>query len=245
MRSLVVGTILAAVLASCGGPPGTLYQALLTNTDGDYPLPVTLGDTTGVVVGIGAAQFDPADFRDAGVLADPADPKAFTVTWLGGACDNDTALALRTTDSGYDVELRVHEKLGLGCIALGILRGVRVQTSAPIDVGAITISGDRKIELVMDEDCGPLTAAATDDAKIACGALLEATVGDQRDVFARVTVGPEDGACPGTECAVAAGISAQAWRVDATDRTGRAHTWHCTYADEKASCTAVSEPSPS
>ena len=64
-----------------------------------------IGTWLGLVTGIGAAQFDPADFRDAGVLADPAGPRAFTVTWLGGACDKDAALVLRTTDSGYDIWL--------------------------------------------------------------------------------------------------------------------------------------------
>lgn len=245
MRRLAIGAILTVVLAACLPPPGVLFHATLASPDGGYPLPITFGDTTGLVVGVGAAQFDPADFRDAGVLADPADPKAFIVTWLGGACDNDATLAFRTTDSGYDIDLGVHEKLGLGCIALGILRGLRVETSARLSVGAITISGAKKIELRREDDCGPLTEAATDEAKVACGALIEATVGERVDVYASVTVAPEDGGCPASECSTAEGISARTWRVDATDRQGQPHSWRCTYRDESASCTAVSEPSPS
>jgi hypothetical protein len=245
MKALFVGAILTAVVAACAGPPGTLFQATLSGPDGDYPLPVTLGDTTGLVLGVRAGQFDPGDFRDAGILADPGEPKAFIVTWLGGACDSDAVLVFRTTGSGYDMELRVHEKLGLGCIALGILRGLRVETSAPISLSTITISGAKKIELRREDDCGPLTDAATDDAKVACGVLIEATVGERVDVYASVTVAPEDGGCPGSECSTAEGISARTWRVDATDRQGQPHVWRCTYHDESASCTAVSEPSPS
>ncbi|HEX7948914.1 MAG TPA: hypothetical protein VF494_01090 [Candidatus Limnocylindrales bacterium] len=245
MRPLAIGAILAVVLAACLPPPGVLFHATLADPEGGYPLPITLGDTTGLVVGVGAARFDPADFRDAGVLADPANPKAFIVTWLGGACDNDATLAFRTTDSGYDIELGVHEKLGLGCIALGILRGLRVETSAPVSVSTVTISGAKKIELRREDDCGPLTDAATNDAKVACGVLIEATVGERVDVYASVTVAPEDGACPGTECSTAAGIAARTWRVDATERNGQPHTWRCAYRNESASCTAVAEPSPS
>lgn len=244
MRSHVITAILTvAVLAACGGPPGVQFRTTLSTPSGEYPLPVALGDKTGLVVGIGTAQINSADFRDAGALADPTDPNAFIVTWLGGACDNDAALAFRPTASGYDIGLAVHEKLGLGCTAVGILRALRIETATPIPVEAITISGARTIQLILDEDCGPLVAAATNDSKVACFALINATIGDRRDEFARVTVGPEDGACPGTECATAEGIAAQPWRVDATDRKGQPYAWRCTYRDEAASCTVITPPS--
>jgi hypothetical protein len=244
MRAFVIGAILMAILASCGGPPGTLFHATLTDAAGAYPLPVTLGDTTGLVLGVRAGQFDPADFRDAGILADPAEPEAFIVTWLGGACDSDAVLTFRTTGSGYDIELAEHQKLGLGCTAQGILRGLRVETSAPILLSTITISGAKNIELRREDDCGPLTDAATNDAKVACGLLIEATVGDLVDVYASVTVSPEDGGCPGNECSTAEGIAARTWRVEGTDRQGQSHVWRCAYQAESASCTVVSEPSP-
>jgi hypothetical protein len=244
MRSLVIGTILAAaVLAACGGQPRVLFHATLSNPNGEFPLPVTLGDTTGLVVGIGAGSVDPAGFRDAGVFADPTGPKAVTLTWLGGMCDSEAAVVFRRTDSGYDLELGIHEKLGVGCPAAGILRALRIETSEPIPVAVITVSGARTIQLILDEDCGPLTAAATNDAKVACGTLIEATIGDQTDAFASVSVGPEDGACPGTECSTAEGIAAQPWRIDATDRKGQPHSWRCTYRDETASCTVITVPS--
>ena len=242
MRSLVIGAILTAVLAACGPPPGVQFHTTLSNPNGEFPLPVTLGDETGLVVGIGPARFDPIDFRDAGVLADPTGPRAFILTWLGGMCDNGAALVFRPTDSGYDLQVAVGEKLGLGCPAAGIMRGLRIETSEPIAVVGITISGARTLQLILDEDCGPLAAAATNDAKLACFALIGATIGDRTDAFARVTVVPEDGACPGTECSTAEGIAAQPWRVNATDRKGQPHTWRCTYRDETAACTVITGP---
>lgn len=243
MRALITLAILSAALVACGSPSGVLFRTTLANPNGEFPLPVALGDTSGVVVGIGPAQFDPADFRDAGVLADPTGPNAFILTWLGGMCDGDAALVFSPSDPGYDIRLAVHEKPGLGCPAAGIMRGLRIETSEPIPVDAITISGSKTIQLILDEDCGPLAAAAVDDAKLACLALIDATIGDRTDEFARVTVAPDDGACPGAECSTAAGISAQPWRVDATDRKGQAHSWRCTYRDETATCIVVTEPS--
>ncbi len=242
MRSIVAGAILMAVLAACGPPPGVLFRTTLANPNGEFPLPVTLGDKTGLVVRIGPAEFDQLDFRDAGVLADPVEPKAFILTWLGGACDSDTVVVFWPNDSRYVLQLAVHEKLGLGCPALGILRGLRIETSESIPVDAITITGSKAIQLILDEDCGPLAAAATDDAKLACFALIDATVGDRTDEFATVTVAPDDGACPGTECSTTEGIAAQPWRVDATDRKGQLHSWRCAYRGEAASCTVVTEP---
>lgn len=242
MRSSVIGAILMAALAACGPEPGALFSTTLSNQDGEFPLPVALHDQTGLVAGIGAAQFDPIDFRDAGVLADPTDPTAFILTWLGGMCDNDAALVFRSTGTGYDLQVAVHGKPGLGCPAAGILRALRIETSEPIPVGEITISGSKTIQLILDEDCGPLTAAATNDAKLACLALLETTIGDRTEEFASVTVSPDDGTCPGTECSTAEGIAAQLWRVDAMDRMGQPHLWRCAYRNETASCTVVTVP---
>lgn len=242
MNAVLTGAILTAVLAACGPPPGVLFNTTLSTPNGEFPLPVALGDTSGLVVGIEPAQVDPGDFRDAGVLADPTGPNAFILTWLGGMCDSDAALVLSPSDSGYEIRLAVRERIG-SCPGAGILRGLRIETSEPIPVATITISGSKTIQLILDEDCGPLVAAATNDAKLACLTLIATTIGDRTEEFARVTVAPEDGACPGTECSTAEGIAARLWRVDATDRKGQSHTWRCRYRDEAASCTVVTEPS--
>lgn len=242
MRSIVTGALLAALFTACGPPPGVVFRTTLANTSGEFPLPVALGDTSGIVVGIGPASVSSVDFRDAGVFVDPTRPNAFILTWLGGMCDDDVALVFSPTDSGYDIRLAIRQGIG-GCPGAGILRGLRIETSEPISVGAITISGAKTIELLLDEDCGPLVAAATDDSKLACLALIEATVGGRVEEFASVKVAPDDGACPGTECSTAEGIAAQAWRVDAVDRNGQSHTWRCTYREEAASCAVVVGPS--
>ena len=242
MRSLVIGAILtAALMTACGGPQGVAFSATLSNPNGEFPLPVTLNDITGLVVGIGPTQMDFAGFRDAGILPDPSGEIGFIITWLGGMCDSDAALAFSSTSSGYDLHLAIHGKLGLGgCPAAGILRALRIEASKAIPVGTIAISGSKTIELVLDEDCGPLTAAETNDAKIACGSFIEATIGDRTTEFSTVTVAPADGPCAGTECSTTQGIANRNWRVDALARNGERHTWRCTYRDETASCVAES-----
>lgn len=245
MQPLVIGAVLAATFASCGQPPGALFTTTISNPNGELPLAVSLADATGLVLAIGPAEFDQADFRDAGVLPDPGSPTAFVLTWLGGMCDSDVALRFSSTDSGYDLHLAIHERLGGGCPAAGVLRGLRIETTSSIPVGAITISGSKTIQLILDEDCGPLTAAATNDSKIACLALINATIGERTDEFASVTVAPLDGMCPATECSTAAGISSQPWSVTALDRKGHLRIWRCAYRDETASCAAGTEaPSP-
>ncbi|NJD27990.1 MAG: hypothetical protein FIA92_06790 [Chloroflexi bacterium] len=242
MKAVLSGAIVMAVLAACGAPPGGQFRTTIMTTSGGDPLLVTLNDRTGLMLRIGGARIEPTDFRDAGLLQDPTVPTAFIVTWLGGMCDNDTALVFRPTDAGYDLQLDVHEKLGFGCPAAGILRALWIETSEPIQVDAITISGEKRIQLILEEDCGPLVAAATNDAKIACYALIEATIGPRTAEFASVRVAPEDGVCRGTECSTADGIAAQPWRVEAVDRKDQAHAWRCTYRDEAASCTAFTNP---
>jgi len=237
--------VLAASLAACGDATGTVLSTTLTTEAVNVPLPVTLRDETGIVVAIEQAQVEPVDFRNAGVLADPVDPTAFVLTWLGGMCDADAAITFRHLTDGYNVHLEIHPKGLFGaCPAAGVLRALRIQTSKALDATAISIGGSRTIELITDEDCGPLRDAETGDAKIACFALLEATTGERPETFARVTVRPDGGACAGTDCATNAGIAARAWRVEATDRSGGAYVWRCTYRAEQATCVAVVEPSP-
>lgn len=238
MRALVAGVLIAVVSAACAAPAASFTTSIVTS-GGDLPIPVALRDETGLVTGIGPAPFDVGQFRDAGILADPADPKAFILTWTGGLCDNDVELSLRSTDAGYDMHIAIHEKLGLGCPAAGVFRALRVATREPLPIGTMTVSGDKSIQFVREDDCGPLTDAATNDAKVACGVLITATVGEDPALFAEVTVRPDDGACPDTECSTNAGIEAQAWRVDATERSGVHVAWRCSYRAETASCTRI------
>lgn len=150
MKNLVLRMVLSVglgasiVLAACGSPADRPFRTTLASPDGSYPLPVLLGDETGLVTRIEPAAFDSTARYDLDLAAqaDPTDPRAFVVTWLGGACDNDAGLSYKPGPGGYLVRLEVHGKVGLGgCIALGIPRGVRIVTSSPIALDTITAAG--------------------------------------------------------------------------------------------------------
>lgn len=134
--------VLLAVLivAACLAPPGRLFHATLLHPSED-PLPVTLGDQTGLVVGIQSAEVDTFSSWDLRASADPADPMAFVLTWLGGACDSDADVSFQRTGSGYALHLEVHRAFSLGCRAVGIPRALRIITAEPIPVGSIGVNG--------------------------------------------------------------------------------------------------------
>jgi len=140
VRIVVVGLVVAIFVAACLPPAGTLFRTTLLMPDGRYPLPLAVGDQTELVVGIEPADGDPAVGSEPLIRTDPADPNAFIVTWIGGACDNDAAIAFRPAGSGYALNLEVHPKIGLGCTAIGILRAVRIRTSTPVPPDLITAS---------------------------------------------------------------------------------------------------------
>jgi hypothetical protein len=145
-KAFALGLFVAFTVAACQPPAGRVFQATLlhtslSNPSGDYPLPVTLLDQADLVVGIEPTDGDTQGGPDPFVQVDPADPKALVLTWLGGLCDNDAAVSLYPTEPGYTLRLDVHQKLGLGCPAAGVLRGLRIVTSQPIPTGSITVSG--------------------------------------------------------------------------------------------------------
>jgi hypothetical protein len=93
---------------------------------------------------------------------------------------------------------------------------------------------DPTIVVAPAEDCGPLMG--TDDAKIACITLINATLGDRYAEYAEVRVSPAEADCPGDTCTEASAIEARTWIVDATDLSGTDVRWTCTYRDEVATC---------
>ena len=137
MNRLTVGLLLAVVVAACGPPPGALYRLTLTTAEGAYPLPLVLGDQTGLVTGIEPAEFDARDFPHLLIEADRKDPNAFIITWGTGACDDDATVAFYPSRSGYGLDLAVNGGITVGCTAQVIYRAVRITTSAPIDVHSI------------------------------------------------------------------------------------------------------------
>ena len=93
---------------------------------------------------------------------------------------------------------------------------------------------DPTIRLAPDEDCGPLVG--TGDAKLACLALVSATLGEEYASYADVRVAPAGADCPGDTCTEASAIEARTWTVEASDLTGASFAWACTYRDEVATC---------
>jgi len=141
MRTLTLGLVAALAVGACQGPAGRLFRTTLATPDGSYPLPIVLGDETDLVIGIEPGSTDGSSALAATVAADPGDPSALVVRWLGGACDNDAGLSFWISPDGYALTLQVNGKPGLGCIALGVPRAVRIRTSKPIPANSIFVSG--------------------------------------------------------------------------------------------------------
>jgi hypothetical protein len=140
MRSMAIGLFVAVFVAACGSPEGQLFRTALPTSD-YAPLPVLLRDTTGLVTGIEPATYDERAFLEPLVEADPADPGAFIVSWLGGLDEGEAAFTFSRSDSTYALQLAVRPKGGTGFPALGVGRGLRVKTSSPIAPDSILLSG--------------------------------------------------------------------------------------------------------
>lgn len=143
---LIAACVLGALaIAACSGPsPSRQFKAVLQFSEEARTLPVVLSDETGLVTGIESGPLDPSfDYSAPAARADPTDPNAFIVSWLGGACDNDAELRFTANEGGYVLGVAVHGTFGFpgGCPALGIPRDVRIVTSSPIPLDSIVASG--------------------------------------------------------------------------------------------------------
>ncbi len=132
--------VLLAVLTACTAPAGVQFRATVAQADGSYPMSVVLGDQTGLVVAIESATSEGGDKRPF-VEPDLGDPKAVVVTWATGACDDDTAIALRRMATGFRMDIEVHAGIDLGCTAQLVFRSVRVSFSEAVPAGTIEVSG--------------------------------------------------------------------------------------------------------
>ncbi len=75
------------------------------------------------------------------ILADPSDPMAFVITWVGSPCDEDAALSFKSNEGGYRLQLTVSPG-ARGCQLLAAVpRGVRIVTSTAIPVSSIEPTG--------------------------------------------------------------------------------------------------------
>ena len=142
---IAVSLLSAAAVTACSGPsPSRQFSAVLQFSEGAQPLPAVLSDETGLVRRIASAPMDPrADYAELAARADPTDPNAFIVRWLGGACDHDASLTFKRHEEGYVLNVAVHGNIGYpgGCTMLGIPRDVRIVTSSPIPVDSILTGG--------------------------------------------------------------------------------------------------------
>ena len=84
-----------------------------------------------------------AGYAQPAVRADPTDPNAFILSWLGGLCDNDASLTFKRAEGRYVLNVAVHGKVGfpVGCPAAGVFRDVRIVTSSPIPIDSIVAAG--------------------------------------------------------------------------------------------------------
>lgn len=114
----------------------------MASPDGSYPMPVTLGDTTGLVVSIEAVILEDWPGDGPMVTGDPADPNALILSWLGGACEDETVVGFWPIEDrfGMYVAPRGAPGLGGGCPAIGLLRAVRLRLSSPVAPELISFS---------------------------------------------------------------------------------------------------------
>ena len=134
--------ILAIAVVACGSPKGRLFHTTLTTPDGSYPLPVTLGDRTNLVIGMDPGARDSSVSVDPSVRSDPSDPNVLIVGWLGGMCDGESVVSFWPGDDGYwlTVATRGRPGLGGGCPAAGVPRAIRITTSEPVAADQIDVA---------------------------------------------------------------------------------------------------------
>ena len=142
---IAVSLLGAAAVAACSVPSSSRqFRAVLQFSAEAAPLPAVLSDETGLVTGIESGSLDPRfDYAEPAARADPTDPNAFIISWLGGACDNDAALAFSPSEGGYLLNVAVNGKFSFpgGCTANGVPRDVRIVTSSPIPLASIVVAG--------------------------------------------------------------------------------------------------------
>jgi hypothetical protein len=94
-----------------------------------------------LVTGIGPAADPQGDDIQPVILADPSDPTAFVITWVGSVCDTNAALSFKPNDGGYGLQLTVSPGARACQMMVAVPRGVRIVTSTAINVSSIEATG--------------------------------------------------------------------------------------------------------
>ena len=102
---------------------------------------MVLSDQTGLVTGIGPVADPQGNDIQPVILADPSDPMAFVITWVGSVCDEDAALSFKPHEGGYRLQLSVSPGARACQLMVAIPRGVRIVTSTAIPVSSILPMG--------------------------------------------------------------------------------------------------------
>ena len=141
MRRRPLSVLLAVLVVACGPPAGRLFHATLSSPDGSYPLRVTLGDQTDLVVAIEPAAGEALGDAGPSVWSEPAEPNVLIITWLGGACEDETVISFWPNDRRYGLMVAHRGGPGSlgGCPGIGLPRAVRVETSKPVPMELIDI----------------------------------------------------------------------------------------------------------
>lgn len=138
-RALVPTILVFALLAACQSA-GRTFQVTLQTTSGD-PLPVSLTDETGVVTGITQAAADFTISFEPIARADPSEPRALVLSWMGGVCDVAATVTVVEQEGSYVIGLASRERTGGGCPSAGVPRGIRITTSDPLPIDSIIVTG--------------------------------------------------------------------------------------------------------
>ncbi len=144
MNALKVAVFLIGVaLVACALPGGNTFHATFEAREGDLRidrLPVSFDDRTGLVTAIATVEGPWTDF-DTGIRAVPDSPSQLSVRWLGGACDGNVRATFRQASDRYALHLESSLRpLTFGCVAVGILRELKVTFATPIEASAVELT---------------------------------------------------------------------------------------------------------
>jgi hypothetical protein len=140
MKAWTVASLIVIVTAACQ-PAGALFNTTVHQPDGSYPMPVVLGDQTGLVIGIEptVGDFPRGDLPNVQPAQD--DPNAVIVSWGTGACDDDSAVSFQRSEAGYRLTVVVHGGFSMGCTAQLLIRTLQIRFSEAIPASSILAIG--------------------------------------------------------------------------------------------------------